>query len=214
MARYRMSRNVRPSQGDKADLARYTAPMTDTIDRPARDVAASLIRRFRDGEISNDQFEDQWPSKSQDLAMTALRSMIWQFYDDRYEHTLTWRHTLKPEGHEAFTRFALFADTDLPYEWPQHDFREIKGLGCFILSAGSLGALVIFINYSWMAAIGLMALLLGLDWRIHNRNDRAQATLEAAGDFSLWPFMRSADYETALRKASAQQHSRHPAPPV
>lgn len=176
--------------------------MTAPVDRPARDIAASLIRRFRDGEISNDQFEDQWPSPSIDPAIPALRDMIWQFYDDRYEHTLTWRHTLKPEGHEAFSRFALFADTDLPYEWPQHDFRRIEGLGCFLLSFGCFAALIVLLKYSWVLAIGLLALLLGIDWHIHRRNDRAQTAFEAAGDFSLWPFLRATDYEAAQKRIS------------
>ncbi|HEV2570288.1 MAG TPA: hypothetical protein VGU72_01020 [Beijerinckiaceae bacterium] len=173
--------------------------MTAPIDRPARDLAANLIRRFRDGEISNDQFEDQWPNGSEDPALSALKGMIRQFYDDRYEHTLTWRHALKPEGHEAFSRFALFADNDLPYQWPPHDFIGAGGLGCFVITVGILAALIAFFKFGWMAAVPVVILLLWLDWRIHARNDRAQRTLEAAGDFTVWPFIQTKDYEIAQK---------------
>ncbi|MDH7794092.1 MULTISPECIES: hypothetical protein [unclassified Beijerinckia] len=175
--------------------------MTSTIDRPARDTAASLIRRFRDGEISNDQFENQWPKGSTDPALSALKDMIWQFYDARYEHTLTWRHTLKPDGHEAFTRFACFADSDLPYEWPPRDFKAATGLGGFIITVGLLAALIGWANFGWMAAIPVVVLLFWLDWRIHARHDQAQKAFEAAGDVTAWPFNRADDYEAARRTA-------------
>jgi hypothetical protein len=42
------------------------------VDRDARKTAAELVRAFRDGAISNDQYEDRLPLKSDDPAIRAV----------------------------------------------------------------------------------------------------------------------------------------------
>ena len=73
-----------------------------------------------------------------DRALRALSTAIWGLYDDRHEHTMSGRYALTPEGYDALTRFALFADSDLPYEWPQDDFVRIAGLGWRVIVLASL----------------------------------------------------------------------------
>jgi hypothetical protein len=42
------------------------------IDLQARRVAANLIRRLRDGEITNGEFRDGWPSNTADRFLSTL----------------------------------------------------------------------------------------------------------------------------------------------
>jgi hypothetical protein len=98
------------------------------IDRASREAATSLIVRFRDGELTNHQFEDRRP-RSDDRALGALSTTIWCIYNDMPEHTLTGRCALTAEAHAWMSRCRLFAESDLPYEWPEEIFIDIGGVG-------------------------------------------------------------------------------------
>ena len=183
--------------------------LSPVIDRPSRDFAASLIRRFRDGALTNDQFQDEWPSNREDRALGALATMLWHFYDDRKEHTLTGRHALTLDGREFFDRCVLFAESDLPYEWPEEDFIGINGLGwrlMVILSLGSLLWLRIG-SFGWPLVVVSIGLIFLLDRRIRQSNARIEAKLKATGDMDLWPFIRRSDYDAARsEKSSSPDH--------
>jgi len=155
-----------------------TATVTAVIDRPSRDIAASLIRRFRDGALTNDQFCDDWPCGSDDRALLAIDSMLWHFYSDVRAHTLT----LTPEGYALFSRCALFADGDLAdeWEWPGNEFIGTKGFG--------LGSLVFFLA----RALQLF-------------DRRAVQRMKASGNFDIWPFIRHSDYDAARVGKSGEQ---------
>lgn len=99
------------------------------IDRRSRDVVAELIRRFRDGQITNEDLITGWPAKSPGPALRAIETMVWPFYDDLRTHRLVGRHALTPEASETLSRYALFLDTDLPYEWRRTRFARISSLG-------------------------------------------------------------------------------------
>ena len=184
--------------------------VTPVIDRPSRDIAASLIRRFRDGALTNDQFEDDWPRGREDRVLWALSSMLWAFYSDMKEHTLTGKHALTPEGCEFFTRCALFADSDLAYEWPENDFIRTNGT----TNGFRWGASVFFLGFvafAWwlptvrpFAALSLTVLCIGLvglvwlsNWQAQRSNERFLADLKASGDWDVWPFIRRSDYDAA-----------------
>jgi len=47
------------------------------IDRIARRQAAELLRHFAAGQITNDQFEDQFPKVSGDAAVGTMGSQAW-----------------------------------------------------------------------------------------------------------------------------------------
>jgi len=125
--------------------------------------------------------------------------MLWQFYDDRKEHTLSGRHALTPEGHEFFTRCALFADSDLPYEWPEDNFIGIGGLGWRIMLGLSVGSLLWLQigSFGWPLVVLSIALVFLLDRRIKRRNARFDAKLKASGDMDVWPFIRRSDHDAA-----------------
>ena len=136
------------------------------IDRDARTTAAHLTRQFREGLLTNDDLEDQWPHGSEDRALKAIASMLWRFYDDHRVHTLSNPH---PETVAELTRYSAFLDTDLPYEWSEDRFDKINWIG--IADRLTLGRVPALANI------------------LRSRARR----LEAEGDVAVWPFVRESD---------------------
>lgn len=87
------------------------------VDRAKRDLARNLVLSLANGEITNDQFEDEYPSNPGDAALWAIATTTWLFYDDLHKHKLTGKHALTGEGRKLFERCALFLSTDLEYDW-------------------------------------------------------------------------------------------------
>ena len=78
--------------------------------------AAKSVRRFRDGEITNDEFEDSfYPllGRTDDRALRAIATAIWCSYKGLREETLP---ALHGEDRALFDRCVLFLRSDLPYE--------------------------------------------------------------------------------------------------
>jgi hypothetical protein len=89
------------------------------VDRPARQRAAGLIRRFAAGSLTNDELEDRYP-ESADRAVRAIKWRIWSFSDDLREHRLIGPDYPSPEQLVALEQCALFLESERPYEWPRH----------------------------------------------------------------------------------------------
>src|SRR5512143_2868744 len=88
------------------------------VDRIARLRAGELLRHFAAGQISNDEFEDSFPSRSLDAAVQELRSEAWFLYDDLREYRLAGKDRLSSEMRHQIARWVLFLHTELEYEWP------------------------------------------------------------------------------------------------
>ncbi len=145
------------------------------IDRESRRIAATLVRQFRDGAITSDDLECEWPSRSEDRVLEAIASAVWGLYDDHWPRRMTGRDAASPEEREALTRFASFLDSPLQYEWSKSNFYGLGGCGALVfLSSG---------------------LLWPVDWWIKRRNARTEATLRSEGDFDVWPFLRRSDFD-------------------
>ena len=86
------------------------------VNREQRAEARELILQFMAGEITNDDFGDAFPAKTEDAALRAIDQMLWFWYDDLKTHRLTGKHELLPEEKEMGERCALFLATDLEYE--------------------------------------------------------------------------------------------------
>jgi hypothetical protein len=137
------------------------------IEQDRRRWAASLIRRFRDGELTNDELVEDWPASRGDEALAAIERALWFFYSDNRPHKLT---DLSADGYQALSRMAAFLDTELPYEWPQANPYRLSGLG--LLNVLSLGL---------------------LDRWIRRSKAEFEAKLRASGDPDVWPFIRRSD---------------------
>jgi hypothetical protein len=148
------------------------------IDRQKRDVAATLVRQFRDGAITSDALESEWPARSEDKGLKAVESRVWAFYDDHRPRRMSGREAASPEERELLTRYAAFLDSPLPYEWSKSNFYGLGG--CGVLVTLTLG------------------LLWPIDEWIKRRNARAEAELRQEGDLDVWPFIRRADCDRYL----------------
>ena len=149
------------------------------IDQQKREVAAKLVRQFRDGEITSDDLESDWPSRSDDKALGAIESRVWAFYDDHRPRRMVGREAASTEERELLTRYAAFLNSPLPYEWSKSNFYGLGGCGIMVIL--SLG------------------LLWPVDWWIKRRNAREEFQLLLEGDLDVWPFIRRSERDRYVR---------------
>lgn len=141
------------------------------IDRTARDRLAEALRALASGLISNDEFEDsRLPYSKHDIAIREIFFRgAWMLYSDTHKYRLIGKFKLDDATKSEVARWALFLKTDLPYEWKACSAPQT--LGMFMANIFTLGmANRFFIPH-----------------------------FEAQGDVGVWPFIRKADYEAALR---------------
>ncbi len=140
------------------------------IDRAARDRFAELLRHLVSGQITNDQFEDPLPLKSEDAAVNAVFwNGAWLLYDDLKEYKLVGKYRLPKDTRRETARWILFLKSDLPYEWS-------RSLWLFRFPG-------YVVNLATLGVAGFIA----------------ARRLKRSGDVEVWPFRRRSDYEVALR---------------
>jgi hypothetical protein len=88
------------------------------IDIEARKKAAEVARRFVAGQISNFEFENEFPS-SKDPAIWAIEDTLWCFYDDFEEHHLKGKWSVPEETKSLMIRWVMFLYSREEYGWPQ-----------------------------------------------------------------------------------------------
>ena len=88
------------------------------IDQTQRDAARRVLRSFIDGEITNDDFEAQFPRNAEDPAIPAIKANVWMLYSDLRQHKLTGKHAPNAEYRAILERCVLFLETNLEFEWP------------------------------------------------------------------------------------------------
>jgi hypothetical protein len=88
------------------------------VDRTQRDAARRVLRRFIDGEITNDEFEAQFPRSAEDSAIPAIKANAWILYSDLRQHKLTGKYAPNAEIRAILERCVLFLETDLEFKWP------------------------------------------------------------------------------------------------
>ncbi len=139
------------------------------IDHIARRQAAQLLRRLAAGQITNREFEYQFPWGSRDPAIHEIfDDGAWHLYSDFPSYRLAGANRLDATSREHVARWVLFLETDFPYEWPVLTF--LTRVGRALLYFCTLG-----MAGKWLDA------------------QRRQQ-----GDIEVWPFRRKADYEAAL----------------
>ena len=147
------------------------------VDAEARRRAAELVERFRDGTISNFEFDESWPRcDRRDRGLRAVKTMIWRFYSDLEEHTLTEEgHMLTSDRLDICDRCVLFMRSDLEYAWPEDNFLGIGGLGI----AGRIFTL---------------GLSVFIDRALRRREERRLHAMQVIGENATWPFLTSREY--------------------
>jgi hypothetical protein len=138
------------------------------IDRDGRHAVAELLRHLVSGQVTNDQFEDRLPWQSLDRGVRQVSEEAWCLYSDLWEHRLVGSERLGEEARRHVSRWILFLQSELEYEWP----------------AWSFGA----------RFLASLTRLVTLGFYGH----RARRHYEGAGDISVWPFLRRTDYDRAV----------------
>ena len=98
----------------------------EMINKSKRLYAKHLIEKFMACEITNDDYNDEFPSDRNDPALEAIYCNVWPYYSENPTHKLDGKHALQPEARELFTRCVLFLATDLEYEWPAYKWISLK----------------------------------------------------------------------------------------
>ena len=146
------------------------------VDPEARSLAAVLLRRLISGQITNDQFEDDFPISS-DPALDAIRDTAWFYYSDTKEYHLKGPERHHPDEKRAIIRWILFLDSNCIYQWPA------------IRLPGNDPGRFTYSNFS-----RFLRRLLGMPDPTNKVRD-----FDASGHYPVWPFISKKDYLFALR---------------
>jgi hypothetical protein len=144
---------------------------THVIDRTARDKAAYIVESYWAGEISNRRLVQLWPD-SRDLGVIAIDDFMWLLYDDTKEHRVRDQDKNDPELASRIAKCVEFLRSDEQYAWPHF---------------AHPGALI---YPKWMiwASFGLAGIS---NYRASKRTEQYWRDMNAAGDISAWPFVKS-----------------------
>jgi hypothetical protein len=90
------------------------------IDRANRQRAREILEHFVNGELTNDEFEAEFPADSPDKVLGEIYQRLWFLWDDRFEHRLVGEHALNDDNRAMVARLIAFLDSDTEYCWPDN----------------------------------------------------------------------------------------------
>jgi hypothetical protein len=188
------------------------------IDRPARSDLATQLLRLVTGDMTNDEFDDNYGERridSEDAAVAEIATFGWGLYSDLTRYRLKGRHALPDELRRTADRAVLFLQTDLDYEWPRNvkgvvPFFSLWGPGCYL----GMGMILLFVGaftQRWEAILlvlfGLLSIAPTVYWlSTHPHRALELKRFKESGDLEVWPFLRRADFEKARRAADVEAH--------
>jgi hypothetical protein len=82
-----------------------------------RHIASRLLEQFFKGEITNDEYDNEYPVRSGDAGLDVVYDRIWLYYSDLETHFLR-QETLTLADRQMFERCIAFLRTDFEYEGP------------------------------------------------------------------------------------------------
>ncbi len=188
------------------------------VDRQARDELAIALARLVEGEMTNDEFDDDYFGKwnqSSDAAVAEIAGFGWSLYDDtrRGPYRLQGAHAVPAKVRPFVERALLFLHCDCEYHWPQDAFgiRPASGaalicgrfwLAFYILLGLAIVVLLIFEGSRrplFMDLVGLGVLMVVVHlMTVYARGRVRRQRFLATGDFNAtWPFLTSAEVESA-----------------
>ena len=169
------------------------------IDAERRKKLAFYLRQFSNGRTSNDEFEisiadevtNGWlPEQyyrakeiaADDPIIRPMLEQCWGLYDDTRSHHLKGSDRLSNKGLREIARWILFLHSDLEYLWPYFD------TGNPLLKFSFKQLVISFFT-------------LGQYYRDRRKEQkRAFIEFQQLGNFAIWPFFRTEDYNAQLKK--------------
>ncbi len=185
------------------------------IDREHRDQLAELIRHLANGCITTGEFDDfHMFVDSEDPAVSAVSNEAWGLYDDvwpAWAYRLRGHHKLSPEVRRQVAIWAVFLYSDTEYEWPGGFYSPPGGDCLLILLCALLIPAGIFLSMfsvlsSRLPILGVACLFLATciysySQRLDQRaRERWLATQNEIGDYDVWPFLRTSDFQEARKR--------------
>jgi hypothetical protein len=200
--------------------------MVDVAERARlRTALAQLI----DGAMWTDDFTYIYSEmrNSADVGVAEIGLFGWGLYSDDWNRRLIGDNALDPDTRRIAERCLQFLETDLEFLWPRmvdHSFRSAltQLLAALAGAIGILLGLMALVNAAGIAAgsgrgmdaavlalvgMSFIAFGSGIIWAGY-RFDRRQRERELeeykrAGDWQVWPFLKSADYHGSPRLMTA-----------
>ena len=90
----------------------------EMVDKEKRLKGAESIEKLISCQITNYEYDDQFPRSEDDPALHAIYTALWFPYLDVGEHRMDGKHALTPQAREAVDRCVLFLKTDVEYTGP------------------------------------------------------------------------------------------------
>ena len=174
------------------------------VDRQARRQYAQLLRQFISGHMTNKEYEKRFDgiqASAGDPAVQEVYDEIWMTYDDCYTHRMTGAHQLTGENRHSVARMVLFLHSDREYSWPLS-----QPWGClvtFLLAADFWAAVLAVDRWPDFALLavtigGVVAVPLLVCWIVLHLCMKRR--WDAVGDTNVWPFLRRAVFDEAVRQ--------------
>ncbi len=181
-------------------------------DNRARAELAVALANLVEGRMTNDDFgalyAEHWV-ESTDRGVAGIAEYGDSLYTDAMTYRLEGGYAVKDETRRVADRCILFLKTNLEYGWPERPATGLQsavgGFTMFLLFPFGI-VLLIAAAILWTGSLlvaGLVVLVLsGLLWKWW-RSDDTPAWREywSHGDREVWPFLRRADYEQAVKNA-------------
>jgi hypothetical protein len=101
------------------------------VDIAIRLRAAELVRQFRDQQITNDQFEDNYyplMRSTRDRSLKAIATAVWTLYGDLKEGLLADGQDYPAAVREMLNRCIAFLESNEEYWWERDNFVGIAGI--------------------------------------------------------------------------------------
>jgi hypothetical protein len=141
------------------------------ICRQSRDRLALAIRRYVAGRINNDDL-DCVEVDWRDRGAASVKKMSWGLYSDLEQHYATGQYAIADDGKRTVARWVVFLHSENEYLWSDYSFIQV---------------------FNWPLN------LLTLGWW-ERRKARRFEQYQEAGEFSVWPFVREADFYRAVQR--------------
>jgi hypothetical protein len=178
------------------------------IDIVGRRKLSERLRHLVSGRISTEEFTDAQPCGGSDLALHEVWMFFWGLYSDcRPPYRLRGQHALPREVKRMAARAVLFLRSDLEYQWPKRPWLigrtlafmfawlPVAAAAIILAWRGSIIAVPLFVLAVLLGVPGIIGARRGWVFRSSARWRKVQETI----DWSIWPFYRHADFETARK---------------
>lgn len=173
------------------------------IDRDVRNKAIPLLIQYKRDGFSDRPLKAPWPKSSDPALSEILLHLLPKPKAKSRSHlpTIAVPYTSAEEKKATIYRCILFLESNLEYPWPaeRHRYRIFSALVLLILGGLVLASLRLKMHGHIHFVVLLVGGVLNYFWA------RASRRSIARGNFKVWPFFASADFERERERVELQK---------